>query len=97
MWSNIGDIDRYIESCTNPQAITAHVAALDDATRKLRDEFATLYRGESISFDAERHGQAVENGLLERTSDTDKAFIRLSSKGCLHYGQAFEQIAAARP
>ena len=40
---------------------------------------------------------SIENDLLERTSDEDEALIKLSSKGCLRYRQAFEQIAAARP
>ncbi len=97
MWTNTGDIDRYIENCTDPQAITARVAVLDDVARIQRDEFATLYRGESVPFDAERHERAIENDLLERTSDEDEALIKLSSKGCLRYRQAFEQIAAARP
>ena len=75
----------------------ARVAVLDDVARIQRDEFATLYRGESVPFDAERHERAIENDLLERTSDEDEALIKLSSKGCLRYRQAFEQIAAARP
>lgn len=44
LWSNIGDIDRYIRESANPEAITEQVVELDEAASAQRRELDALYR-----------------------------------------------------
>lgn len=92
LWENEADINVYIERCDDPQAITAQVAALDDRARALRAEFDALYRCASVPYDATRHHELVNDGLMT----WDDNAVRLSNLGCLRFQEAFAHLAALR-
>ncbi len=67
LWSNIGDIDRYIRESANPEAITEQVVELDEAASARRRELDTLYRkaADRLDFKERLRYQRVFERLLK--------------------------------
>ncbi len=87
MWMNTGDVNHYIRSCNDPQAITESVVTLDEPSRRLRERMNELYHCGWIHNDV-CDESLVEEGLLARKGDE----VALTTKGCLLIPEVFRRL-----
>lgn len=105
LWTNAGDINRYIRESTDPEAITERVISLNGIIAEQRRMFDALYRGESVAIENERFETLAEEGFLVEcnacegrmtaSSKGDRRYrtASLSGKGRLRYQRVFERLA----
>ena len=91
LWSNIGDVNRYIRESADFQAITEQVVELDAAAVAQRKTLDALYHGQSVELDGERYRSLIERAML--SVSREQGSVRLSAKGRLRYAEAFARLA----
>ena len=88
IWENVVDIDEYIRAEGSPEALTAHVATLDDGALRARARWADLYHLRGLE-GRENRSELLESGLF--TMDGEGT-LQLSPLGSLRPFEAFALI-----
>lgn len=88
IWENVVDIDEYIRAEGSPEALTAHVATLNDGALQARARWADLYHLRGLE-GRENRSELLESGLF--TMDGEGT-LQLSPLGSLRPFEAFALI-----
>ena len=80
MWANSGDIDVYIQSGADPEAVTESVVEITGALASAQKEIANLWQLGSTSLSAD-FGDLICDG-------------RLTAQGCLDFDEVARRVVA---
>lgn len=92
MWANAGDIQRYIESEADPEAITEVALEVGDAQAKALDAVEAAWRAQVVPQDALAAVLAQDASALDGLVAADGA---LTALGCLRFDAVAQKLTAA--